>query len=219
MVDMEDQYKQMYFFSDSIPELSRSTIENLQKETIHLTSERFVAAVSTWCKLIKKELFDLNHIHFATNLKRCVDRPVSFSIFYFAKKISYLNKIYYNYNKVATSITWTQNDRNANNTLAYLTEIKKVSNKYSKNIGRIAMEAFLDSMSRNYFIKESAFSVSETVKAIQRAARSTNFLYLIEKYDSSQWTFPIKLEAFLIRHRIPFLIWLHALKWRYLTNR
>lgn len=216
---VDNQYKQMYFFSDSIPELSRSTIENLQKETIYLTNDKFVAAVSTWCKLIKKELFDLNHIHFAPNLKRCVDRSVSFSIFYFAKKISYLNKTYYNYNKVPTSITWAQSDSNTNNTLAYLAEIKKISNKFSKIIGRYAMEAFLASWSANFFVKGSAFSILETVSKIQKIAKSADFQHLIEKFDSSQWTYSVKLEAFLIKHKITFHIWLHALKWKYLTSR
>lgn len=216
---VSNQYKQMFFSSDSIQELPNSTIEKIQQESIYLTSEKYVAAVSTWCKLIKKNLVDLNHIHFPTNLKRCVDRPVSFSIFYFAKKVSYLNKTFYNYNKVETSITWTQNDSNANIMLAYLTEIKKISNKFSTTIGRCAMETFLDSWSTNYFIKGSAFSILESVNTIKKIAKSANFQQLIERFDSSQWTFPVKLEAFLIKHRITFHIWLHAFKWKYLTNR
>ncbi len=216
---IDNQYKQIFFCSESIPELSKNAIEIIQKEAIYLTSEKYVAAVSTWCKLIKKDLIDLNHIHFSTNLKKCVDRPVSFSIFYFAKKISYLNKAFYNYNKVETSITWTQNDSNVNIILAYLTEIKKISNKFSTTIGRYAMETFLNSWSTNYFIKGSAFSIHESVSTIRKKAKSADFQHLIERYDSSQWTYTVKLEAFLIKHRITFHIWLHAFKWKYLTNR
>lgn len=215
---VDNQYKQMHFYPESIPELPNNTIETIQKESIYLTSEKYVAAVSTWCKFIKKDLIDLNHIHFSTNLKKCVDRPVSFSIFYFAKKISYLNKTFYNYNKVATSITWTQDDSNVNITLAYLTEIKKISDKFSKIIGRCAMEAFLSSWTTNYFTSGSSFSMLKTVNTIQRIAKSPNFQHLIEKLDSSQWTYSVKLEAFLIKHRVTFHIWFHAFKRKYLSN-
>lgn len=217
-IPTDHQYKSQQMFSKVITELTKETTAELQKQTIYLTDEKYVAAVSTWCKFFKKDLIDNNHLSFSTNLKICVDRPFSFSAFLFAKKISYLNKVYYNYNKVESSITWSNYKDKTPLILAYLTEIKKISPKFSKIIGRQAMEIFLDSWSTNYFIKKDFDSINNAVKKIQILAKSPNFQWLIEKMDSSKWPYTVKLEAFLIKHKITFHIWLHAYKWKYLSN-
>lgn len=212
------QYKQKKNFFESIPKLNYATIENLQRETIHLTDEKYVAAVSTWCKLIKRNLMEIHHISFSTDLKRCVDRPVSFSIFLFAKKVSYLDKIFYNYNRNENSITWAQYENPNSHLLAYLAEIKKQSDKFSSLIGRLAIEIFLNSWSTVYFIPQKKNFTFKSVKEIQKKAKSTEFQWLIEKIDSSKWPISVKAEAYLIRHKITFHIWWHAFKWKYLTH-
>lgn len=215
---VDNQYKAKHLFSESILALPKNEIENLQKQTIYLTDEKYVAAVSTWCKLIKKDLIDSNHIFFSTNLKICVDRPVSFSIFLFANRISYLSKTFYNYNKVDTSITWSKYKDKTAISIAYLAEIKKISAKFSGLLGRQAMEIFLSSWSSSYFIKEKANCICKSVKSIQKIAKSSDFQWLIKEMDSSKWTHSVKFEAFLIKHKILFHIWLHAIKWKYLST-
>ncbi|WP_295071856.1 glycosyltransferase family 2 protein [uncultured Fibrobacter sp.] len=215
---IDNQYKAEHLYSESASTLSIEEIENLQKQAIYLTDERYVAAVSTWCKLIKKNFIDNNNISFSTNLKICVDRPVSFSIFLFSTRISYLNKTFYNYNKVDTSITWIKYKEKAPLSIAYLVEIKKISTKFSGLLGQQAMEIFLSSWSSNYFIKERKNNIRESVIKIQKLAKSSDFQWLIKEMDSSKWSHFIKLEAFLIKHKILFHIWLHAIKWKYLSH-
>lgn len=212
------QYKEKKLFSEPFPKLNYATIENLQRETIYLTDEKYVAAVSTWCKLIKKDLIEINHISFSTKLKICVDRPVSFSVFLFAKNVSYLDKVFYNYNKNENSITWTQYEERNLHLLAYLAEIKKQSNKYSSLIGKLAMEIFLNSWSTIYFIPQKKDFIRESVKKLQETAKSAEFQWLTEKFDSSKWPISVKAEAYLIHHKITFHIWLHAFKWKILSH-
>ena len=215
---IDNQYKAEHLYSESATTLSNEEIENLQKQAIYLTDERYVAAVSTWCKLIKKNFIDNNNISFSTNLRICVDRPVSFSIFLFSTRISYLKKTFYNYNKVETSITWTKSNEKIVLSIAYLVEIKKISNKFSGLLGRRAMETFLSSWSPNNYKKKEKSNIRESVIKIQKLAKTPDFQWLIKEMDSSKWSLSVKLEAFLIKHKILFHIWLHAFKWKYLSH-
>ena len=80
------------------------------------------------------------------------------------------------------------------------------------------MEMFLASWSTNYFTPQKKNHVYDTVKNILKIAKSPNFQWLIEKYDSSRWPFSVKLEAFLIKHKISFHIWIHAFNWKLLKR-
>lgn len=208
----DHQYISQQMFSKPITELSTRTIEDLQKQTIYLTNEKYVAAVSTWCKFFKKDLIDNHHLSFSTNLKICVDRPFCFSAFIFAKKISYLNKFFYHYNKVESSITWSFHKNRTLLTLAHLTEIKKISPKFPNLIGRRALQVFLDAWETEYFSKNSWQKTVQSVKSIQQAIKSYEFQDLIETVDDTGLPNQVKIEAFLFQHRITFHIWLHVIK-------
>lgn len=212
-IPTDRQYKSQQMFSESIPELSKETTEELQKQAIYLTDDKYVAAVSTWCKFFKKDLINNNHLSFSTNLKICVDRPFSFSAFLFAKKISYLNKFYYNYNKVGSSITWSFHKNRTLLTLAHLTEIKKISQKFSDLIGRRALQIFLDAWETEYFSKNSWQKTVQSVKSLQQTIKSNEFQNLIETVDETGLPPRVKIELFLFQHRTTFHIWLHAIKW------
>ncbi|MGJ1266945.1 glycosyltransferase family 2 protein [Sphingobacterium spiritivorum] len=54
---------------------------------------------SLWNKLILKELFIKYQISFPDGLNMCEDLRVCIQLFYYAKKVSYINKAYYHYVK------------------------------------------------------------------------------------------------------------------------
>ena len=63
-------YKKIPYSGKSIDQLCPDEINNLQKQCIRLTEDRFVGAVSTSCKFVKKDLLLKHNIHLPTNVKR-----------------------------------------------------------------------------------------------------------------------------------------------------
>lgn len=214
---VDNQYQNKKYWKQSIVSLSTNQIEELLQQTIYLTDEKNIAAVSTWCKLINKNLIIDNNIRFSSDVKICVDRPFSFSLYLHAKKISYLNKTFYNYNKVASSITWAPQKDRAMLMLAHLTAIKKSTEKYHDLIGKHAILIFLGSWENEFFNESNKDSLFTTIKKIYKNANSKEFRRLITDINTTGMSKSIALETFLIKHNILFHIWLHALKWKFLT--
>lgn len=77
-----NQFEKTTYANHSITRLSNTSVEEIQKQTIQLTNEKFVAAVSTWCKLIRKELIDSYFIQFPEYVQIAVDRSFSFASYF-----------------------------------------------------------------------------------------------------------------------------------------
>ena len=211
---VSNQYHKATYSHESIQSLSSYQIEELQKQSLSLTDEKYVAAVSTWCKLIKRNLIIRHNISFPINAKIAVDRPFSYSVFTYAKKISYLCKTFYNYNKLDNSITWKKYSDKLPLLLTHLSEIKKISNKHSDLICFQAIRTFYDCWRDYCTSKESEKNWITQVKKICKTAKSSEFKNLIQGSLNQKFDFLVPTEIWLIRHNITFHIWLHSLKWK-----
>ena len=210
------QFEKTTYANHSITRLSNTSVEEIQKQTIQLTNEKFVAAVSTWCKLIRKELIDSYFIQFPEYVQIAVDRSFSFASYFFAKNISYINKAFYKYNKVESSITWTYYSNRLPLILAHLYAIKKISSKYSVLIGKQAVEIFFGSWPL-YLTENNPEPFRKRISNICQVVKSNDFQFLIQNADTSTFPIIIKFELFLMRHKFTIQIWLHALKWKILS--
>ena len=66
---------------------------------------------ATWNKLIRRELFLANDIHFILDLNMCDDLSVMYKLLYFATKLAYIPKAFYNYNRTnENSYTFSQKE-------------------------------------------------------------------------------------------------------------
>ena len=209
------QYSQRKYHQESINELSSLQIAELQEQTICLKDEKFIASVSTWCKLIKSELIKTNALSFPQNTTIAVDRPFSYSIYLNAKKISYLSKAFYNYNKLDNSITWKKYDDKLPLLLAHLSDIKRISDKHSDVIAFQAIQIFFYCWRDCYFRNENRNNWTKQVEKICKVARSKEFQNLITSSKKIKNNPVVAFEVWLIKHNITLHIWLHAIKWKF----
>ena len=208
-----NQIKAESYTSNSISILSTDDIERLQAESICLTETRFISAVSTWGKIIKKDFFKNHDIKFSTNLIRCVDRPVSYSLFLFGNRVSYLHKCFYNYNRVVGSITNSKYDNIIPAILSYLSEIKKISSKHNSIISNYFAKSFFVYWQNSYFINGTTFREwKKKISLLTNIAKSEWFKDLTNDVNYKSFPKLLQLEMFLFRHSITFPIWLHAIK-------
>lgn len=210
-------YKKIPYSGKSIDQLCPDEINNLQKQCIRLTEDRFVGAVSTSCKFVKKDLLLKHNIHFPTNVKRCEDRLVSYGIFTISKKTSYLRKYLYHYQCVDTSITHSIQKTRLPTWLPYLTEIKIFDKKHSQLIANHALSSFFYSIGKEYFVKTNTSSLYEKILELRSLVKSKDFQWTIKEANLDQLKgtpFIIKFDSFFVRRKIMLPIWLHAIKWK-----
>lgn len=205
-------YKQSNYDNKSIHEISLNAINTILKETINLTNDKYVGAVSTMCKLVKRELFISKSIRFPEGVLIAEDRVVSYLLFKEASRISYLNKSLYIYNINQTSAS---NKFNANilpQGINYLYAIKNKDKDYSQIIANTAMNLYFASWEKCYLNKDNPDSLLKRMANILSVAHSNDFQEIIQ--DASIKEFPpiIKQEAWLLKHRIAFPFLFHLIK-------
>lgn len=216
-----NQYQKLLYESTSKKRLSPTEAKEIRKQCIYLTSDKYVGAVSTVCKFVQRNLFLENNILFAKHIKHSEDRPVSYQIFKFSKKISYLKKSFYHYRAVNSSITHTIDNTPIFISLPYLTEIKKISSEYSNLIGNCALSSFICSLGGRYLNKNNQKNIFEKLHILRELVQSKEFQWLIQDATlckDSNTPFIIKLDSFFILHKSSFPIWLHAAKWIIFRN-
>jgi len=207
-----NQFKKDFFAKESKKNLSLEEISEICKECICLTQDRFVGAVSTICKLMKKDLITKNNIRFAHSITIAEDRPFSFTLFTKAKKISYINKCLYNYNLNVTSATHKINNRSFPNITAHLLEIHQSSPKYDTLICTCVVEHFFRSWQTYYFNKENKEGIKQSIQNLCEIVHSKKYNYYFNNVDLRKFPFCVKLEILFLRHQNTFLIWLHGIK-------
>lgn len=195
-----------------ISKFSSDEIQTLQEQTIALTDPKYVAAVSTWGKIIKNETIRSNDISFSINLHIAVDRPFMFKVYLCAKNISYIHEDFYNYNKVKDSISNKKYYNKSIDLLNYLIEIQNISNKFPQQIGKQSFILLEDAWNSFYFNKKDNQSYLRDINYLCGITRSQSFQNLISQAALKDFHFIKKLELFLIKHKITLLFWIRAFK-------
>ncbi len=217
-IPVDKQFSKKDYSIQNIPLLSARQIEELQKETILTTDDRFVAAVSTWCKFFKKSFLEDKNILFPTSCQKSVDRPFSFLAFSHTNKISYLKRSFYKYNKVRNSISNSFYENFFLTAQSYLIEIKKSNQNFNSLISKQTIGYFYNSWSKYYFTQENKKKFFDTVQKLCTVIKSEQFQYLIRDIKLHNYPVLIKIELLFFLHQITLPIWLHALKWRFLNH-
>ena len=208
----DNQYERKVFNSKSIQQLSLEEIDNLQLQTIDLTDFKYVAAVSTWCKLIKLDFCKKNNILFDTHLTRCVDRPFCYALYNFTDKISYLNATFYHYNKVEGSIS-NSGFSNINLVIInYVYSILDVSEKHKTLVSKLIILNFFGSWESYYFNKENVQPFFTRIRELVSITQDPRFKAALQYSNLSDVkSKTIRIESYLLKKNIHFFIWIHAL--------
>ena len=205
-------YKQSSYNDKSVSNLSLNAINDILKETIFLTNDKYVGAVSTMCKLIKRELFVQKNIRFPQGVSIAEDRVVSYLLFKEASRVSYLNKsLYiYNINKTSTPNTFIPNF--LPQTINYLYTIKKFDKDHSQTIANTVLNLYFASWEKCYLNKDNPDSLLKRTATILSVAHSNDFQEIIQNASIKEYPPIIKQEAWLLKHRIAFPFLFHAIK-------
>ena len=205
-------YKQSNYNDKSISKVPLNAVNDILKETINLTNDKYVGAVSTMCKLAKRELFIQKSIRFPKGVSIAEDRVVSYSLFKEASRISYLNRSLYIYNINQTSAS---NKFNANvlpQTINYLYAIKDKDDGYSRIIANTAINLYFASWEKCYLNKDNPESFLKRMINILSIAHSNDFQKLIRDANTKEYPPIIKQEAWLLKHKIAFPFLFHLIK-------
>ena len=206
-------YKQSSYNDKSISELSLNEINNILKETINLTNDKYVGAVSTMCKLIKRELFIQKKIRFPKEVSIAEDRPVSHFLFKNASRVSYLNRSLYIYNFNQMSASNKFNTNILSQKINYLYAIKDIDNDYSRIIANTAINLYFASWKKCYLNKDNPDSLLKRIANVLSVAHSNDFQKLIRDADTNEYPPIIKQEAWLLKHRVAFPFLFHIIKY------
>lgn len=206
-------YKQSSYNDKSVSNLSLNAINDILKETIFLTNDKYVGAVSTMCKLVKRDLFILKSICFPKEVSIAEDRPVSYLLFKEASRVSYLNRPLYIYNINQTSAS---NKLNANilpQAINYLYAIKNKDNDYSQIIANTAINLYFASWEKCYLNKDNPDSLSKRIANVLSVVHSNDFQKLIRNANIKEYPPIIRQEAWLLKHRIASPFFFHLIKY------
>lgn len=211
-IPVDGQNERKEYADRAISKFSSEEITALQEQTIALTDHKYISVVSTWGKIIKKSLVSNNAISFPTNIHIAVDRPFMFRVYLFAKNISYINDVFYNYNKVEGSISYKKYYNKDIKLLDYLIEIKKISNKFPQQIGKQAFILLEDAWNYFYFNKKDNQSYLCDIKYLCGVIQSQSFQDLISETTLQDYPLIKKIELFLLKHKITILLWIRTFK-------
>ena len=206
------QNEEKKYAKSSIPRIPSNEIEIWQKQTIYHTDFKYVSVVSTWGKIIRKSLIEKNHIFFSEQIHIAVDRPFMFQVYLSTENISYLNFVFYNYNKVENSISYKKYYNKYLDLLDYLTEIKKISSKHSNLIGKQALIYLEGAWNLFYFEKRNRRNYMANIAYLCKVVKSQTFQDLISQTSAKDSFFITKAELFLLKRKIALPLWLRALK-------
>ena len=206
-------YKQSDYSNKSISELSHSAINDILKETINLTNDKYVGAVSTMCKLVKRDLLIQKNICFPKGVSIAEDRPVSYSLFKEASRVSYLNKSLYIYNINQTSVSNKFNTNILPQRISYLYAIRDKDNNYSQIIANTAINLYFASWETCYLNQNNPDSLLKRMANILSVAHSKNFQKLIRDAIIKEYPPIIRQEAWLLKHKIAFPFLFHTIKY------
>lgn len=206
-------YKQASYGGHSVDVLQPVEIETILKETISLTDDKYVGAVSTMCKLTKRELFIKNRIQFPESVAIAEDRVVAYSLFLKANRVSYLKKELYVYNIQASSSSNKFDSNILPKTINYLYAINNANKEHSQIIANTAVNLYFASWEKCYLNKKNSDSIFKRVENIFSIVHSKDFQNIIQSANISEYPPVIKQEAWLLKHRIVFPFFFHVIKY------
>ena len=206
-------YKQTSYAGNSVDVLQPAEIEIILKETISLTDDKYVGAVSTMCKLTKRELFVKNRIQFPENVAIAEDRVVSYSLFLKADCVSYLKKELYVYNIQASSSSNKFDSNALPKTINYLYAIKFVNKEHAQIIANTAVNLYFASWEKCYLNKKNSDNIFKRIKNVFSIAHSNDFQKIIQPANIDEYPLIIKQEAWLLKHKIAFPFFFHVIKY------
>lgn len=196
--------------------ISVASINNLELEQVlrELISPNSNSIPRGPCgKLYRREFLFRYNLRFNPHLKIGEDLVFNFVCFSKASIISFYPKILYFYRNNTESVTRAFNCNYFHDRIAPLLEIqKKFPTKYDDLIGDETINVFFQSWSHCYMNPQNTEPISNRIKKITQIINSDFFQKIILKANTKNMTILIRLELSLIKKKITFLIWIHAVK-------
>ncbi|WP_159634886.1 glycosyltransferase family 2 protein [Sphingobacterium composti Ten et al. 2007 non Yoo et al. 2007] len=119
-------------------------------------------------KLIKRDLFEATQVSFPNGLNMCEDLRVNIQLFYYADKISYLNKGFYYYVKYKTDSISAKSAKIDVVNYEWLENVKAIVSFLNKNlkIDKLQIDKFKLSPKKNLLVKGKSIESFQLWKSI-----------------------------------------------------
>ena len=164
-------------------------------------------------KLYHRKLLCQYNIRFNTHLKIGEDFVFNFMCFSKASIISFYPRILYFYRNNPESVTRAFNPNYFYDRVAPLLEIQeKFPNKYDNLIANEVINIFFQSWPHCYMSPQNTEPMGNRIKKIIQIMNSDFFQKIISKANLKSKNLLIHLELFLIKKKITFFVWIHAIK-------
>jgi glycosyltransferase involved in cell wall biosynthesis len=201
----------IFWSSSSKRRLNEDDIKSILNEFISLKDNSIPRGV---CGKLYKRIF-LNEIkvRFNENIKIQEDTLFNQVCFLKAKKISYLNKLFYHYRDNLGSATRKFRKDYLDIVVQAMLEIEKNSTPQQKTlIGKQIVQRFFESWDCCYMSHKNTDYLWTRMRILSNMIRSKDFQHLISDVDSRSMPILVRFELFLFKKKITFPIWLHGLK-------
>lgn len=147
--------------------------ENMTKEEIFRLSVSLKIIPVSWNKVYKRSLFIDNNLYFPKNMY-FEDCALIFKLIYFAKKVSFLNKILYNWYDIEGSITNSISEKHIYDRIKLLLTIKDFLQKYE--IYKIYQKEYLFSIVQTLYKIEYSLKFEKNIEKKSKLFNTLNAL-------------------------------------------
>lgn len=198
-------------WSHSVKYLSKFELEFCLQQTIYTLNSNFPGA--PWAKFFRRNFITTNKIQYK---ERCIigqDRVFNYEAFSTAQRVSYSQITLYRYTTNIESATQQFRPNYLSIILNYIEELHFLAkDKYPSLIGNIAITMFYYSWDKCYMNPQNEHNFFFRMSNLTKIAKSDNFQALIRQVNLPNISPLVKLEIFLLQHRITFWVYIHGFK-------
>ena len=201
------------FNNKSIPLLDAIQRKKYKKNVIHFQDITSSIPAIPFCKFYKKQFLDYNKFLFSEDLAFGEDRFFSLTTISKASKISYNSAKMYFMRKHSLSTTHRYTPHSLDLSLKYINKLKTLADEeFNYLIGQETLFEFYTAWNLDYMHPQNPKSFFSRMQALKKDALSPHFQELLKLASNKNLSFIMKIELYLLKHKITFFIWIHGLK-------
>lgn len=201
------------FFHTTQKRLTDKQIKDFQKSIIHFTNVKKCIPAITICKNYKTRFLKEKKLRFDQSLSFGEDRVFSYSACKLTSQIAYLNKSLYHCRRHKYSATQKYNPNAFDQSIDYIQQLNDIVDFNEKHlIGQEAFFEFYTSWKLCYMHKDNTNSIIQRMHDLSKKAKTEPFQTFLKYANYKNISQTMKIELFLLKRKLTFFVWLHAIK-------
>lgn len=199
---------------DNLKNLSESERSSVLKSIISMNNPEWLSTAGPWCKLYSKKI--LSDIRFDTKHILRQDRIFNIKIFLKKIRISYIHQVGYFYRLHSSSSIHKFRNNFIEICAIFLDSMSELTgNLYKEGIGLEAYNSLWEAWNNHILNVANPDSLKKRTTDFINTISSNNFVSYLKQIEGYEFfPFYVKVELFLIRHKIYISFWLRILLWK-----